>query len=144
MTTSNTIIQTRYAETDQMGVIHHSQYLIWCEIGRTDFIEKLGFSYTQMEQDGLLAPVTEVNLQYKQALRYPETAHIATWLSDYTGIRATYAYTITNDKGQVCVEGTTTHVVVTADRFRPVSMKKVAPEWHRVYENEVQSKRDKL
>lgn len=66
MTTSNTTIQTRYAETDQMGVIHHSQYLIWCEIGRTDFIEKLGFSYAQMEQDGLLAPVTEVNLQYNK------------------------------------------------------------------------------
>ncbi|MBM7632697.1 acyl-CoA thioesterase [Geomicrobium sediminis] len=136
MLKSEVPVQTRYAETDQMGVIHHSQYLIWCEIGRTDLIEKFGFSYAQMEAEGLLSPVTEVNLSYKKAIRYPTVATVATWLESYTGIRATYGYEIKDESGDVCVDGTTTHVVVRKEDFRPVSIKKAAPDWHAVYKEQ--------
>ncbi|QQK80127.1 acyl-CoA thioesterase [Salicibibacter cibi] len=141
MKKASTDIQVRYAETDQMGVVHHSQYLIWCEIGRTELINDLGFSYAKLEESGVLAPVTEANLSYKIAIRYGETVRIETWIEDYDGIRAMYGYAIYNEDGQLCVNGTTTHVIVDRERFRPRSMKKRLPEWHDVYEREKKQKK---
>ena len=67
-------IEVRYAETDQMGVVYHANYLVWMEIGRTNLIEDLGFKYAEMENDGILAPVIDVNISYKQPMKYGETA----------------------------------------------------------------------
>ncbi|SDJ29018.1 acyl-CoA thioesterase [Natribacillus halophilus] len=136
MKVASTDIQVRYAETDQMGVVHHSQYLVWCEIGRTDLINALGFSYAKLEESGVLAPVTEANLSYVRAIRYGDTVRVETWIDDYNGIRATYGYAIYNEDDQLCVSGTTTHVLVDSETFRPRSMKKLLPEWHDVYERE--------
>ncbi|QDI90121.1 acyl-CoA thioesterase [Salicibibacter halophilus] len=140
MTIASTDIQVRYAETDQMGVVHHSQYLIWCEIGRTKLINDLGFSYAKLEESGVLAPVTEANLSYNRAVRYGETVRVASWIEDYDKIRAVYGYAIYNEDEQLCVSGTTTHVIVDRESFRPRSMKKHLPEWHEVYEREKKQK----
>ena len=59
MLISETNIEVRYAETDQMGVVYHANYLVWMEIGRTKLIEDLGFKYAEMEKDGILAPVID-------------------------------------------------------------------------------------
>lgn len=58
-------IEVRYAETDQMGIVYHANYLIWMEVGRTALIKELGFSYAQLEADGALAPVIDLQVQYK-------------------------------------------------------------------------------
>ncbi|QQK78304.1 acyl-CoA thioesterase [Salicibibacter cibarius] len=142
MKIASTHIQVRYAETDQMGIVHHSQYLIWCEIGRTELINDLGFSYAKLEESGVLAPVTEANLSYKTAVRYGETVRVETWIEDYDGIRAVYGYAIYNEDNELCVSGTTTHVIVDRERFRPRSMKKHLPEWHDVYEREKKQKKE--
>ncbi|MBB6449199.1 acyl-CoA thioester hydrolase [Geomicrobium halophilum] len=136
MKIATTHVQVRYAETDQMGVVHHSQYLIWCEIGRSDLIELLGFSYAKLEESGVLAPVIDVSLSYKRSVRYGETVRIDTWIDDYNGLRAVYGYEIYNEDNRLCVSGTTTHVIVDSQSFRPRSMKKQLPEWHEVYERE--------
>lgn len=58
-------IDVRYSETDQMGVVYHANYLVWMELGRTQFIRDLGFNYAEMEKDGILSPVIDINVSYK-------------------------------------------------------------------------------
>lgn len=58
-------IEVRYAETDQMGVVYHANYLVWMELGRTQIIKDLGFSYAEMEKDGIISPVLDILASYK-------------------------------------------------------------------------------
>ncbi|MFB5663082.1 acyl-CoA thioesterase [Alteribacillus sp. HJP-4] len=130
----STSIEVRYAETDQMGVVHHSNYLVWCELGRTQFIRKLGFEYKELEESGILSPVINFNLDYKAAAVYGETVTLDTWLENYNGVKVMYSYDIRNEKGAQCAAGTSSHVCVKKDSFRPVSIKKHLPKWHVAYE----------
>ena len=98
-------IEVRYAETDQMGVVYHANYLVWMEIGRTKLIEDLGFKYAEMENDGILAPVIDVNISYKQPMKYGETAKIKTWIDEYDGLRVTYGYEILTERDVVAADG---------------------------------------
>jgi acyl-CoA thioester hydrolase len=134
MITETVEIDVRYAETDQMGVVYHANYLIWCEIGRTSLMGKLGISYLAMEESGVLAPVTNVNMNYKAPARYGRKMFITTWIEAYTGVRVTYGYEISDEKNNLCMQGTSEHVLVNKKDFRPLSMKKHFPEWHALYE----------
>ncbi|WP_261133719.1 thioesterase family protein [Bacillus sp. Marseille-Q3570] len=134
MVQSKTEIEVRYAETDQMGVVHHATYLVWFEVGRTQFIKDLGFSYAQMEVDGFLAPVTDITISYKRPFKYGEKADIRTWLKHYNGIRSIYAYEIYNESGKLCISGTSTHVLVNKETFKPIRMEKALPDWHEAYQ----------
>ncbi|MBS4207415.1 thioesterase family protein [Bacillus sp. FJAT-50079] len=134
MLISETTIAVRYAETDQMGVVYHANYLVWMEIGRTKLIEDLGFTYAEMEKDGILAPVIDVQASYKQPLKYGDKAHVKTWIENYDGIRVTYGYEIYTGEGNLAVTGYTKHVCVKRENFRPVSLKRLYPNWHEAYE----------
>jgi acyl-CoA thioester hydrolase len=127
-------IDVRYAETDQMGVVYHTNYLVWMEIGRTAFIQELGFNYAELEKDGYISPVLDIQATYKKPVRYGEKAIIKTWVEDYDGIRTTYGYEILTENGEISVTGSTKHVCVKKESFRPVSFKKLYPEWHMAYE----------
>ncbi|MFD2657098.1 acyl-CoA thioesterase [Gracilibacillus thailandensis] len=129
-----TPIKVRYQETDQMGVVYHANYLIWFEIGRTAFIEELGFEYHEMEAKGVVSPVVDANIQFKQPIRYGDDAYVETWLEKYNGIRTTYGYQIIGQDGEVAVTGETQHVIVKKDNFRPLSLKKQFPNWHEAYQ----------
>ncbi|MEB1809477.1 MAG: acyl-CoA thioesterase [Bacillaceae bacterium] len=131
-----TAIEVRYKETDQMGVVHHSNYVVWCEVGRTHLIRELGFNYAEMESDGILSPVTAINLAYKFPAKYGDTVTIETWIERYDGIRVVYGYNIANGDGVQCVTGTSEHVCVKKESFRPISIRKHLPDWHAVYERE--------
>lgn len=126
-------IEVRYAETDQMGVVYHANYVIWLEIGRTQLIKDLGFSYAGLEKDGYLSPVTNVNINYKSSVRYGETVVVRTWIESHGKLRTTYGYEIVHEDGSVASSATSEHVVVNKDNFRPVSLKKVHPEWDAKY-----------
>lgn len=65
---SITEIEARYAETDKMGVIYHGNYATWFEVARLDYISKLGFSYADMEKQGIISPVTDLNVNYKKSI----------------------------------------------------------------------------
>jgi acyl-CoA thioester hydrolase len=134
MKISRTKVEVRYAETDQMGVVHHANYLVWLELGRTKLIEELGFSYAKMEEEGIVAPVLNVNIHYKKAVKYGQTATIDTWIEQYEGLRVIYGYKIMNADGDICITGTTTHTCVKKDNFRPVLLRKHFPDWHEAYE----------
>ncbi|PRO64450.1 acyl-CoA thioesterase [Alkalicoccus urumqiensis] len=127
-------IDVRYAETDQMGVVYHANYLIWCEIGRTKLMEKMGVPYKEMESSGVMAPVTNVTMNYHAPALYGRPVQITTWVEDYSGVRVTYGYRVELDEETVCLTGTSEHVLVEKDSFRPLAMKRRFPEWHKVYE----------
>ncbi|WP_138414651.1 acyl-CoA thioesterase [Aquibacillus sediminis] len=130
-----TPIKVRYQETDQMGVVYHANYLVWFEIGRTAFIEELGFKYQDMEQDGIVSPVVDAHMYFKQPIRYGEDAYVETWIEEYDGLRTTYGYQIIGENEKVAVTGTSKHVVVKKDSFRPVSLRRSFPDWHEAYTN---------
>ncbi|WP_064093886.1 acyl-CoA thioesterase [Rossellomorea aquimaris] len=134
MHVAETTIQVRYAETDQMGVVYHANYLVWMELGRTKLIEDLGFVYAQIEKGGILSPVIDLNIQYKTPVRYGENALVKTWVEEYDGLRITYAYEIYNGQNQLAIIGQSKHVCVKKDSFRPISIKRMFPEWHIAYE----------
>jgi acyl-CoA thioester hydrolase len=127
-------VEVRYAETDQMGVVYHTNYLVWMEIGRTALIQELGFNYADLEKEGFIAPVLDLQASYKKPVRYGEKAIIKTWVEAYDGIRTTYGYEILSEDGEVAVTGMTKHVCVKKDSFRPVPFRKVSPQWHEAYE----------
>jgi acyl-CoA thioester hydrolase len=127
-------IEVRYAETDQMGVVYHANYLIWMELGRTQLIKDLGFNYAEMEGDGIISPVLDIQASYKKPVHYGEAAIVKTWIERYDGLRVTYGYEILTESGEVSVTGTSVHVCVKKDSFRPISIKRHFPEWHEAYE----------
>lgn len=134
MYTSKANIEVRYAETDQMGVVYHANYLVWCEIGRTRLIKDLGFNYAEMEKEGVLSPVVNIQFSYKFPAKYGETVTVSTWVEQYTGVKVIYGYEIVNELGEICVTGTSEHVCVMKDSFRPISIKRKFPKWHEAYE----------
>jgi acyl-CoA thioester hydrolase len=127
-------IQILYADTDAMGVIYHANYLKWLELGRSQLIEDLGYNYMDMENAGYYAPVYNVNITYKKPIRYGERAFVKTWIEENQGLRTVYGYHIINGNGEVCVEATTSHVLVRKKDFKPARFKKVFPEWFDKYE----------
>lgn len=94
---SITEIEARYAETDKMGVIYHGNYATWFEVARLDYISKLGFSYADMEKQGIISPVTDLNVNYK-SLFLSRKVKVKTWVEKYSRLRSVYKYEIFNEK----------------------------------------------
>ncbi|HEX8724686.1 MAG TPA: thioesterase family protein [Gemmatimonadaceae bacterium] len=107
-------LRVRYAESDQMGVVYHANYLIWCEIGRTDFIREFGVSYAEMERRGVALAVSEATLRYHDAARYDDRIVVETRLADVRSRAVTFDYLILNaDTGARLVSART--VLVSLD-----------------------------
>ncbi len=106
--TSEVEIRVRYAETDQMKVVHHRNYLVWCELGRTDLIRNLGTSYAEIEKQGILLAVVEANLRYHAPARYDDRIRVTTILREARSRSVTFEYTIENaDTGEKLVTART-------------------------------------
>ena len=91
---TKSFVTARYAETDQMGVIHHSVYAVWYELARTDFIKKVGISYSKMEEMGILLPLSELTCKYHQATLYEYEITIETRILALTPSRIQFGYTV--------------------------------------------------
>lgn len=126
-------IEIRYAETDQMGVVYHANYVIWLEIGRTQLIRDLGFSVTAFEEAGYVSPVMNVNISYKASLRYGNPAIVKTWVKSQDKLRTVYGYEILHEDGTVAATATTEHIIVKKENFRPVPFKRVDEVWYNKY-----------
>lgn len=126
-------IEIRYAETDQMGVVYHANYLIWMELGRTQLINDLGFSVIKFESDGYVSPVLNVNISYRAAMRYGEKAIIRTWVKSQDRLRTVYGYEILHTDGTIAATATSEHIVVKKDNFRPISFNRVDEIWFNKY-----------
>jgi acyl-CoA thioester hydrolase len=134
-------IEIRYAETDQMGVVYHANYLVWMEIGRTKIIEDLGFTYAGLEADGYISPVIDLSIQYKASMKYGQKAMVRTWIESHGRLRTTYGYEIVHEDGTIAATATSEHVLVKKESFRPVSLAKIAPDWDLKY-NEIKRNKD--
>ena len=88
--------RVRYAETDQMGVVYHTNYLVWCEMGRTDFIRRRGMSYADMERAGTLLAVADLSARFHGAARYEELIRVRTTLADIQSRFIVFDYVISN------------------------------------------------
>jgi acyl-CoA thioester hydrolase len=112
-----TRVRVRYAETDQMGVVYHANYLIWFEVGRAELIRQMGLDYKDMERDeGCGIAVVEVNCRYRAPARYDDELVVKTRVTGARGAVIKFAYEIVRERDGVALcEGMTTHVVVGKD-----------------------------
>lgn len=108
-------LRVRYAETDQMGVVYHANYLVWCELGRTDFIRALGKSYAELEREGVLLAVSDATMRFHASARYDDPIRVFTRLTSAGSRGITFAYRIVRaDTDVVLVSATTSLVSIDA------------------------------
>lgn len=116
-----TEIEVRYAETDQMGIVHHANYVIWFELARTRLCAASGHHYADIEKMGYLLMVTGVQASYRRPARYGDTVKVACW-NDRLGSRGLhFAYEVRKGE-EVLVTGATEHIWVEAATGRPCRM----------------------
>lgn len=89
-----TTVRVRYAETDRMGVVYHTNYLVWCEIGRTELIRGLGTSYASLEAEGIRLAVAEASIRFHSPARYDDRVRIETWIERAQSRAVTFGYEI--------------------------------------------------
>jgi acyl-CoA thioester hydrolase len=125
-----TRLRVRYAETDQMGVVYHSNYIIWFEVGRVELLRQLGFTYKEMErQDECHIAVVEVKCRYKSPALYDDEILIRTHLKNVRESLIHFGYTIYRSADQTLLaEGESTHIVVGSDfQRKPLPEKYLVP-----------------
>ncbi|MDY7093390.1 MAG: thioesterase family protein [Acidobacteriota bacterium] len=111
-------IEVRYAETDQMGVVHHANYIIWFEQARTELCKDSGFHYAEIEDLGYLLIVTKVEVRYGRACRYGDTVQVRCWLDRMGSRGLRFAYEVARD-GKVLTTGATEHLWMDKETRRP-------------------------
>jgi acyl-CoA thioester hydrolase len=114
---NETRLRVRYAETDKMGVVYHSNHLVWFEVGRVELLRQMGFSYRDMEdEDGRYIAVVEVKCRYRAAVRYDEEVLVRTKLLNARDSVIHFAYELfrANDN-TLLAEGETTHIVTDSN-----------------------------
>lgn len=113
---NETRIRVRYAETDQMGVVYHSNHFIWFEVGRVELLRQLGFSYKEMETaDGCFIAVVEARCRYKAPVHYDDEVIVRTYLKHVREKVIHFGYELLGaEKRTVLAEGETIHIVADA------------------------------
>ncbi len=116
-TVLDTRLRVRYAETDQMNVVYHSNYIVWFEVGRVEFMRQLGFTYREMElQEQLHLPVVEVRCRYKAPARYDDEIIIRTHIARLRSSLIQFSYQVLRAEDDLLLaEGESTHVAVNAE-----------------------------
>jgi len=114
---NETRLRVRYAETDQMGVVYHSNHFVWFEVGRVELLRQLGFSYRDMERmDGRYIAVAEAKCRYRAPVRYDEEVVVRTRLRNVRESVVHFGYELLRaEDGSLIAEGETTHIVTDAN-----------------------------
>jgi acyl-CoA thioester hydrolase len=106
-------VRVRYAETDQMGVVYHANYFVWFEVGRTDLLRGAGWTYRQMEDEGVSLPVIEAHCEYKQPARYDDDLEIRTAGRLVSPVRVAFSYEVVRPTdSQTVATGRTMHASI--------------------------------
>jgi acyl-CoA thioester hydrolase len=100
-------IRVRYCECDPMGVVHHTVYPVWFEMGRTELLRESGKSYRDFEAEGVFLAVVSLSVRYRRPARYDDVVTLVTTLEDLGGVKITHSYRLERD-GEVLVVGETT------------------------------------
>jgi acyl-CoA thioester hydrolase len=116
-----------------MGVVHHSNYYTWFEIGRSEYMRARGITYRSMEEKGLMLPVIEARCFYNQPARYDDAIIIRTRMAEFKGVRLTMEYEVLRDEdGVLLAKGYTVHAIIDAN-LKPVNIKKADPELYKFF-----------
>ncbi len=115
-----------YVDTDQMGIVHHSNYIRYYEAARSDFMRSLGgFSYAEMERRGVMMPILEVHSKYVASAHFDEMIRVKVWIDEIPRARARFDYEIYNPEGKLLNTGYTVLGFMNSQTRRPTR----APEW---------------
>jgi acyl-CoA thioester hydrolase len=108
-----TTVRVRYAETDRMGVVYYANYFVWFEVGRTEWLRETGWSYREMEVEGVALPVIEAHCEYRQSARYDDEIEIVTRATALTPVRIRFDYEVARARDQAVVaSGHTVHAAL--------------------------------
>ncbi len=126
-----------YYETDQMGIVHHSNYIRWFEDARVDFLEKVGFSYDKMEELGVMIVVLGASCEYKFSARFGDRVIIIPKISEFNGFKLTVTYRVmSKTDGTLLATGETKHCFTDLN-LKPVRTKKDFPDIYKVFNDYV-------
>ncbi|MDG5491689.1 thioesterase family protein [Psychroserpens sp. SPM9] len=111
--------RVRYGETDQMGVVYHGNYAQYFEMGRTEWLRKMGFSYRKMEEDGIMLPVIHLSINYKKSACYDDLIKVKTKLAKIPGVKIEFDYEILNENNEILTTGNSVLVFMDINKNRP-------------------------
>ncbi len=117
---NKTKLRVRYGETDQMGYCYYGNYAQYFEVGRVEAMRSAGMSYREMEERGIMLPVSEFSVKYFAPARYDDELTITTFITSLKGARLLFDYEIHNEKGDLVAKAHTTLVFVSVENMRPV------------------------
>lgn len=125
---TETKLTVRYAETDKMGIVHHSNYPIWFEAGRTDFLKQTGFSYSDVEARGVMLPLYEITCRFKTPAKYEDEITVITSLKELTRVRLILSYEVVNTRTKTqLATGETLHAF-TDSALKPLNAERAIPD----------------
>jgi len=125
---TETMFPVRYAESDQMGIVHHSVYAVWFECGRTEHIRHFGMTYAELEEAGALLPLLKLTCDFHRPIKYGDTALIKTRLISAGRTRVLFGYSVYQSlDGPVCATGTTEHAWTTKE-LKPINLSRHYPD----------------
>jgi acyl-CoA thioester hydrolase len=122
----STDVKVRFAETDAQGIVHNSNYVVWFEIARVDYLERFAGGYQRLRDLGIEAVVLETHVRYLEPARFDERLRVHARCLDVRGARFRYEYAVER-AGTVIADGWTTHATVDAQTMRPTRI----PSWLR-------------
>ena len=123
------IHRVAYYETDQMGIVHHSNYIRWFEEARDEVVREYGIDYRQIEAQGVLMPVVNVACDYKSAAKYGDKVSVYALPRYFNGIRLRYEYEVRGEDGSLIVTGRSEHCFIDAQSRKPLNLKKRMPQY---------------
>ena len=125
MKSFTTQIRVEYHHTDQMGIVHHSNYVKFFEVARTEWLRAVGLTYAEMERRGVMMPIVEVNVKYRQPAYYDELIAVTAFVEELPMARMTFRYEIHGEDGRAIATGSTTLGFIDKVTRRPQR----APIW---------------
>ena len=112
---SVSIVRVRYAETDKMGVVYYANYFVWFEVARADLLRSLGWSYREMEREGVSLPVIDAHCQYHRSVRYDDELEVRAEGRLLSKVRMEFSYQVVRRDDQVlAASGRTVHAALDA------------------------------
>ncbi|MGB5418510.1 acyl-CoA thioesterase [Algibacter sp.] len=113
-------IRVRYGETDQMGVVYHGNYALYLEMGRIEWLRKLGVSYKTMEENGIMLPVVSLHINYKKSAGYDDVINVKTQLKNRPTAKIEFEYEITSESGEILATASIVLVFIDIKTGRPI------------------------
>ena len=127
--------KVQYYETDRMGITHHSNYIRWMEEARADFLEKKGWPYERIEEEGIISPVISIDCRYKKPTTFADEVDIEVSVLEFNGVKLKIGYTMKTQEEIVC-EGESMHCFLSKEG-KPVKLSKVLPDFHDMFQSSI-------